>query len=315
MKSVLVFGGEENFLIENAILKICDKYNDGQVIKYDLLETNISSLIEDASMNSLFNEHKIIIGYNASFLSGVKEKQVINHDIEGLSSYIDNPNPDTTMILITNDKLDRRKNIVKKLLTKALVKEFNKLTEDEMLKFAKENFNKDNYQITFKALNMLIDRVCNNLYLLNNECEKLKLYKLEDKTINEQDIEQMIIKYDFDNIFALTDAVIKKDITNALYLYKELLKRNEEPIKIIVLLANQFRLIFQVKRLRSKGFNEGQIANDLGVHPYRVKIASEVKLEEKELLKYLKLLADLDENIKLGKVNKDVGLELFLLSL
>jgi DNA polymerase-3 subunit delta len=125
----------------------------------------------------------------------------------------------------------------------------------------------------------------------------------------------MITKYDADNIFALTDAVIKKDISTSLSLYQELLKRGEEPIKIIVMLANQFRLIFQVKRLSAKGMNEDKIASQLSVHPYRVKLAKEVRLSEKELLNYISLLADLDEKIKMGDINKDTGLELFFLKL
>jgi DNA polymerase-3 subunit delta len=218
-------------------------------------------------------------------------------------------------LVVPSDKLDKRKIIVKKLLDIAEVKEFNKLSEDSMVGFAKDLFAKNNYQISFRALNMLIDRVGCNLLLLNNECEKLMLYKMNDKKIDEETIEEMIVRYDFDNIFALTDAVIKKDINASLSLYQELLKRNEEPIKIIVLLANQFRLIFQVKRLHTKGFSESQIASNLGVHPYRVKLANEVKLTDKELLSYINSLADLDESIKMGKINKDVGLELFLLRL
>jgi DNA polymerase-3 subunit delta len=140
-------------------------------------------------------------------------------------------------------------------------------------------------------------------------------YKFNDKTINEYDIEEMIVKYDYDNIFALTDAVVKKDINNSLLLYQELLKRGEEPIKIIVLLANQFRLIFQSKRLSSKGFSEAQIASDLGIHPYRIKLSKQVDITEKEALEYLNLLATLDENIKMGKTNKEVGLEMFFLSI
>jgi DNA polymerase-3 subunit delta len=141
------------------------------------------------------------------------------------------------------------------------------------------------------------------------------IYKNEEKKIELDDVDQMVERYDIDNLFALTDAVVKKDINEALSLYQELLKRNEEPIKIIVIIANQFRLIFQVKRLKSKGLSDSEIASELAVHPYRVKLAKETNLSEKELLKYLTTLADLDEQIKTGKINKDVGLELFLLKL
>ena len=316
MKNIFVFYGDEDFLINKAVLEIEEKHPHGQVIKYELNETNIRILLEDASMVSLFDEEKIIIGYNADFLSGVIKKEKINHDIDALSKYVEHPNPNSTIILIVpSDKLDKRKTIVKKLLDKAEVKELNKLSSNGLLNFAKEIFAKNNYQISLKALNMLIELVGSNLYLLNNECEKLMIYKIDEKKIDEENVEEMIVKYDFDNDFALTDAVINKDINKSLILYHELLKRNEEPIKIIVMLANKFRLIFQVKRLHAKGFNNNQIASELGAHPYSVELANKVQLKDKELLNYLELLANLDEEIKTGKVNKDVGLEMFLLKL
>lgn len=153
------------------------------------------------------------------------------------------------------------------------------------------------------------------MFLLENECEKLMLYKDDTKSIEEADVDCMVVKYDFDNVFELTDAVIKKDVDKSLTLYNEMIKRNEEPIKIIVLLANQFRLIFQSKTLSMKGYNDMQIASELGVHPYRVKLAKEAKIKEKETLYYINLLADLDIGIKMGKINKEIGLELFLINM
>ncbi|MDD2203230.1 MAG: DNA polymerase III subunit delta [Bacilli bacterium] len=316
MTKIFVFYGNEDFLIDKEILEIEKQRPNGQVIKYELNETNIRTLIEEASMISLFEDEKIIIGYDADFLSGAIKKEKINHDIEALSTYIEHPNPNSTIILIVNsDKLDKRKKIVKKILEKAEVKELNKLSSSGLLNFAKTKFANNNYQITLKALNMLIELVGSNLYLLDSECEKLMIYKIDEKKIEEVDIDDMIVKYDFSNDFALIDAVIDKEINKALTLYHELLKRNEEPIKILVMLANKFRLIFQVKRLHSKGFNNYQIAGELGAHPYSVELANKVKLKDEELLKYLELLANLDESIKTGKINKDVGLEMFLLKL
>lgn len=316
MKNIYLFYGLEQYLIDKAISTVKANHSNGQVITHDLNQTNISILLEDASMISLFDDEKLIIGSNAEFLTGSNKKSDINHDVDALMKYIDNPHPKTILILtVVNEKIDKRKNIVKKLLNKAEVKDFKKLSDNEMLKYAQKIFESNNYKISYKGLSVLIDRVNNDLYLLNSECEKLMLYKMDTKTINESDVKEMVLKYNFDNIFELTDAIINKDIDTSLFLYHELIKRKEEPIKIIVLLANQFRLIYQVKGLFAKGFNELQIANDLGVHPYRVKLANQMNFSNQELLKYLELLADLDENIKMGKIDKAIGFELFLLKL
>lgn len=315
MKNVFLYYGEEEYLINEAILKIINDNQNGQVIKYDLAETSLNLILEDASSKSLFDDNKIIVVYNSDFLSGSPKKEISPSMIDNLNKYINNPNPSTIVIFVLYDKVDKRKNIVKNMLNKTVNKEFNKLSDDEVIRHIKDIFTNQGYQISIKAINMLFERTGNNLYLINSEIEKLMEYKFNDKIIDEYDIEEMIIKYDYDNIFALTDAVIKKDINNSLFLYQELLKRGEEPIKIIVLLANQFRLIFQSKRLSSKGFSETQIASDLGIHPYRVKLSKQVDITEKESLRYLNLLATLDENIKMGKTNKEVGLEMFFLSI
>ncbi|HHX16375.1 MAG TPA: DNA polymerase III subunit delta [Mollicutes bacterium] len=315
MKEVYAFYGDESFLIDEEIKKIIEKHPNSEVIKYDLEESSLNLLLEDALSLSLFNEHKIIIGSNANFLSASDTKGKVNQNVEDLLKYIDNPNDTSTIIFTLSTNIDKRKKIVKQLLSKSIVKECNKLTVDNAVLFAKDIFSKANFQVGYSALNKLVHKTGNNLYLLNSECNKLMIYKNEEKKIELDDVDQMVERYDIDNLFALTDAVVKKDINEALSLYQELLKRNEEPIKIIVIIANQFRLIFQVKRLKSKGLSDSEIASELAVHPYRVKLAKETNLSEKELLKYLTTLADLDEQIKTGKINKDVGLELFLLKL
>ena len=281
MKEVYAFYGDESFLIDEEIKKIIEKHPNSEVIKYDLEESSLNLLLEDALSLSLFNEHKIIIGSNANFLSASDTKGKVNQNVEDLLKYIDNPNDTSTIIFTLSTNIDKRKKIVKQLLSKSIVKECNKLTVDNAVLFAKDIFSKANFQVGYSALNKLVHKTGNNLYLLNSECNKLMIYKNEEKKIELDDVDQMVERYDIDNLFALTDAVVKKDINEALSLYQELLKRNEEPIKIIVIIANQFRLIFQVKRLKSKGLSDSEIASELAVHPYRVKLAKETNLSEK----------------------------------
>ena len=98
-------------------------------------------------------------------------------------------------------------------------------------------------------------------------------------------------------------------------IYNEMIKQNEEPIKIIVMLANQFRIMYQATRLYKKGYSGNDIAELLEIHPYRIKLALEKSRSqtEKQLINNLYNLAVLDEEIKTGKKDKYLALELFLL--
>lgn len=97
--------------------------------------------------------------------------------------------------------------------------------------------------------------------------------------------------------------------------YDDLKVSNEEEIKLIVTLANQFRLIYQVKTMSKMGYSESDITGKLCVHPYRVKLAKEVKINENDNIRILRELARLDELIKTGKINKEESFMKFILSL
>ena len=50
-------------------------------------------------------------------------------------------------------------------------------------------------------------------------------------------------------------------------------------------------------------------------HPYRVKLASNAIFTIKELITYIKKLQKLDYDIKSGNIDKNFGLEFFLLNI
>ena len=83
------------------------------------------------------------------------------------------------------------------------------------------------------------------------------------------------------------------------------------------LLARQFRIMLQIKELEQHHYSPQQMAGQLGLHPYAVKLAAEkAKRFSVTLLGgHLNRLAELDYKMKTGQVDKTLGLELFLLSI
>ena len=211
------------------------------------------------------------------------------------------------------DKLDDRKKIVKKIKEKGKIIDCN--TKKNNISIVKEFF--DRYKISDEDIKYLIDRVGDNLSIIYQESEKLKIYKIDDKVIDKNDIDMITTKaYDLD-IFHLIENIVLKNKEKALESYNELIKNGEEPIKIIILLSNQFRLIFQSKKLYMMGYSELNISQKLKVHPYAIKKALEKtrNFKEEKLIDYLYKLAILDENIKKGKIDANTGLELFIINL
>ena len=300
---IYLFYGIEDYLIQKEIDSIKQKNNieEISISRYDLINTNIEKIIEDCEMNSMFTDKKVIIVNNSYIFTGQSKKGQIEQNLEALEKYINNPNIDTLLIFISDsEKLDERKKIVKLIKQKGIVKSF---------------FN--DYKISDSSITKLINRVGNNLPLLEEEAEKLKLYKDDIKEINDEDILKITNKNVDLDIFKLIDNIIMKNKKVAIETYNEMIKYGEEPIKILIMIASQIRLMYQTKLLYKKGYTEKDSASLLGIHPYRVKLATEKgrKYTESDLLMYLDNLADLDSKIKQSNVDKKMAIELFILKI
>lgn len=304
---VYLLYGTKGFEIEEEIKKLSKGIGEMNISKYDLNNDMLSLALEDAKTMSLFGDKKLVIADNANMFTGSTSK-----DSELIEEYLNHINENTTLVLIVhNDKLDTRKKITKLIKKVGKVQEFN--DELDTTSLVRRLF-KD-YNIDYKTIQLFIDRVGNNPLIIQSEINKIKIYKDNDKNITEEDILNLTAKLIEIDIFKLIDYIVRKNKEKALELYYEMLKMNEEPIKIVVILANQFRIMYQSKELLKKGYSEKDIANTLKIHPYRVKLAIQNSRNYTSdiLLKNLNALADIDIGIKTGTINKDLALELFIL--
>ena len=307
--------GTQNYLIDEKIKEIIkenkiDKYN---IEQFDLENNSIREIIDSSNTLSLFADKKILIIDNSFIFTG-STKKTDEKDILLLDNYLDNINDNTIIIFkVNNEKLDSRKKIVTKIKKVAKIIEFNKLLDiNSKIKELFEPCKIDNNTIKY-----FIDRVGTNMELISKEIEKIKTYKDQDKNINENDITNLTNKNINTDIFYLLDNILNNNKEKAIESYNEMIKIGEEPIKILVMLANQFRLIYQVKELSKKGYREYDIMDILDQKQFTIKKAVEriSKYKDTELLKYINDLAELDINIKSGLIDKNIGLELFILNI
>lgn len=311
MKNFYLIYGTDKSLINNEIEKIAKAIQAPEIIKYTLEKDKLEDIILDASLVNMFAEKKIILVNDAHiFTSGKKEE---NLDI--LEQYFNNYNSDTYLIFeCLTEKIDTRKKIFKKINELGTIIEIKKKDANYVKKYIADTLKEQEYNI--ENIEYLLSKVGTNIDNAKNELNKLLIYKMEEKNITKKDIDNLIIPSLEDEIFALTDAVIKSDTKKSLELLEEFLNKNYDEMQIIILLSSQFRFMYQVKRLTNKNMTADAISKELAANPYRVKITikNSYYYNEDILLSYLKKLATLDKNIKLGNIEKKLGLQLFLMN-
>ncbi|WP_252314352.1 DNA polymerase III subunit delta [Sinobaca sp. H24] len=318
-----VFYGSEAFLMEkmtNLIVKqtLKEEERDFQFISYDMRETSVETGVEEAETLPFFGSNKVVLLQHCYFLTGVREKEKVEHNLKALEAYCQNPAAETVLILsVPADKLDERKKIVKALKKEGKVLQAGAPDQKSMEKWIDSQFKQKKQSIDPEAKTELMKRAGFNLNMLSNETDKLALYASEGEVVNRKDIEALTPVTLEDNVFTLVDRVISQRTDEALRIYYDLLKQKEEPIKILALLARQTRMIIHVLYLKKQGYSRQKMAGQLKLHPYAVKIAEEQgrNYNEAILENSLKELASADFDIKTGQMDKEMRLELSIITL
>lgn len=209
--------------------------------------------------------------------------------------------------------MDDRKKIGKELKKKMTFLELNP-SRDGYIKKELTGYKLENGVVT-----NILSRVNDSYDAIYQECNKLKLYKIDSKEITNQDVASLLpmpLEKQDQLSFDLIRAIGLKDKKQALTLYNQLKNYNIEVFSLMGLLESQYRLLYQVKLLNNRGYREEEIAKKLAVHPYRAKKILELGRYSsiKEVKQFILKLADLDLKLKTGKADKDIAIELLILS-
>lgn len=318
----LLYGSEKyqikkfTTLLEEQLLQKEDR--DFAIVNYDLGDTPLQVVIEEAETVPFMVPRKLIFVRDASVFTAGKENGKIEHRIEVLLEYMKNPAEYSILIfLVHHEKLDERKKVVKALKSAGVVLAFTPMGGEELLSWVAKETKQRGCMLAPGTAEALINNAGTQLQTLTAELDKLCLYAGDGGTIDCDTVEQLVARSTEQNVFALIEDIANLRLEHALGIFYELLKQREEPIKIAALITRQFRIMLQVKELASQSYSQQQIASQLGLHPYAVKIAGEQarKFNSDNLRGILNRLADLDYHMKTGRIDKVLGLELFLLRL
>lgn len=301
--------GEDNKLIDFSLFEILDKieYDENNKIIYDMDNNDFLDVIEEASMISLFSLVKVIIVNNFDI------EKIDDNELNYLERYINSDNKDVYIILIAN-KVDARKKNFKIFKDNFKILELVKM-ENNVYEYVSNKIKSMGYKIDKMNIDYFISKVGNDINNINNELEKLFVYKYNDKIINREDIKLLI----FDNIdnviYEFTNAILDNDYDKIKKMYDKFKLDNVGIDYLLSSLASSFRTSLIIKLLYDKNMSYQDIAKIIGKKEFYVKKTLErlYSYTAMDLENYIKKLAIIDKNVKSGKdsVNR---FELFIFS-
>ena len=312
--------GEEVVLCEKKIADIlaAHQVKHCDVTIYDMKEATIQKALFDVQTASFLNDKRAVLVKNPEFLTGVATKNEA-HDLEAFTKFLENQQTENILIIYAPyEKLDERKKMVKLLKKKTEYITFTKYTEESLKQWLIKKLTEKGISFEIAAIDLLLQLTKAKMDTLYQELEKIDLYFLNesDKQLTAPIVRQLITRQQEENIFLLTDAILQHKTQEAYHIYRDLLTQNEEPLKLLILIGNQFRLMKQTLGLSKQGYPEGEMAKALGMHPYRIKMAHQQarRFSQEAIEKYLYQIAELDYKIKTGAIQNELALELLILN-
>jgi len=323
LSSCVLCYGTEVYLIDKSVKNIKNKYitkdyEDMNYVEFDKIDADFHLFYESITTLPFISDKKLCVVKEADFLTSTGSLDKKDED-KILDIIEKNYESCIIVFLVKGGKPDARKRIVKKLKEKNSVFEINKLSEVELNKYIVDYFKKNDVAISLPDSNY----ISNNsgyleyesiitLYDVNNELDKLVSYCMDTKVVQRDDIDNIMIISIESNIFKLVDYVCEGRKEKAYEILEEMLLNNVPEQFIIHMITRQYRMLYQYILLYNKGYNIDAIMSEMKIKKFiAIKLSQLTKnLTLKKIEIYMDKFLEIDRKIKVGELDKKVGLEI-----
>ena len=320
LDSIYLLYGEERFLLESSLKKIINLFGDTvKGINYITIdETNLDEFIPNIETPSFGYDKKLILAKNTGFFKKESKKKYKNdNDTKTkLIQYLNenfNIIKDYTVIVFVEEEVEKCE-LQDFIENNGVVCNFEIQKPAQIQKRIKAITNSYKVNIDSYTLSYFIECSGTNMQDLINEIRKLIEYAGENGTITKEDIDNLSIKKIDNIIFDLTDSLGKKQIKDAINIYRNLIINKEPAQKILITLYNHFKKLYLLKI----ALNENKdIIYALSLKPNQTFLVNKYKTQanyfsQKEIKTVLKQLIDLDYKYKVGLIDLELGFESIL---
>ncbi len=260
---IYILVGDENYFADNIIKALADKVitedsEDFDYFKYYGNEINEDQVIDAAKRFPLVGDYNLIV---------VKDAKSISKNFDKLTSYIENPNEKTILILsFINQSLDKRKRIFSLSKKNGLAFESKKIYENQIFNWINQVAEKKEIKLHPKSIQIIIDFIGNNLSQIENELDKLKINSNSQDIIRPDEVESIIGFSKEYNFFELTRHIGKRNFTKTIEII-EYMSTNSVKYPLTLLVSSIFYFFNKLFLYHSLD-NKREASKIMGVNPY-----------------------------------------------
>lgn len=302
IKSVYKIVGQDRYLCFSVLdlLKkyLCPNFPDLNIVDLSGENLNLDKLIDDLQVCPFADNYRLIIVKD--FKIKKNAGKTVIEQIEKIDDYAKQKNFTTVLVFFCadNDGVN---------LKNAEIIDCSHLSEFELIKFIDEKLKQVNAKMEDSSKNSLIKFTSCDLTRIVTELDKLIAFA-GGETITQTNVDEMVAKDGEYQIFELAETIAKNDKTRAIELLNLMLDKEKTLFSIITPLYNTYKRALFIAI--NKELTDKELANYLQIKEYAVKmLRTQTRVfTPRKLKSIVDSLAELDKNIKQGKIKEDVGL-------
>ncbi len=312
-----IFHGDDTHSQQEAVAKLQAKLGDPAMLdlnttKFDGRFT-FTELKQAVSAIPFLSKVRLVIVYN--FFSGKPDKKLVEQILTFLPTM-----PDTGRLFFLESKKIRSNATILKLATSSkngYAKLFSQPTGPLLEKWIRERVKQENGRISGHATHMLATNIGSQLNILDNEIEKLIMYRGIEQEITADDVKRLSPYVAEANIFDLVDALGNRNAQQAALLLHQKRSEGQDPFSLFGMTTRQFRLLIQVKELADDGLRPPAISQEIKQHSFVVgKLYAQAQgYSLPQLEQIYKHLLDIDIGVKTGRHDMNTALDLLVAAL
>lgn len=306
---------------------------EGAATYHDLAELTLAEVLDDARALSLFASERVIWVANAE--AALPRGRALEDDSDGesggasdatpLASYMKDPTPGVTIVFEAirfdfegDDK--RRQDRVRKFYSAIPdVVELRRFAAHEARQEAETLVRAAGFRIDPAALEFLVEALGGDVARISVEIEKLSLFA-GSRAVGIDDIVSLVPDARATNVFALVNALGRRDRARSLEILDTLTREGEYLPLALAFLATQFRMALVAREagLKSAGQIQGHFTK-MGV-PMWGSRAEQVyqtvaKFGKPQIERAMKLIYEADKGLRDARPDDRVVMERFILQL
>jgi DNA polymerase III subunit delta len=279
LKNTYFIYGDEELMVSKSLARLrglMEQETDAELslVEIDASDAGAVGILDAAETIPMLSSRRLVVVRNADRLS--------KRDQEVLSSYLDNPNPLSTIVLVAKipqGSEEKSRYSLKKVEGSILFKKAGAVGQvmkyslgkrgrrQKITDWVSEAFANRGKKVDGEARDLLLGMVGSELRELEDAVERVCLYCADRDRVSVQDVRNVVVPSAELGIFELIDSVADRRRDLSLYQLNRLIRQGESQQRIFNLLLRQFRLIARAKALgRDQDFS--QIAPILGVPPF-----------------------------------------------